>query len=214
MNNKEEMEEETKEERIERIRRRRDEMRAAQEWSQKTIESRPSLPVLLEDHYIYEIYTCSPILKWVQEHFPLDGKMYAAWIEWSKVENCKRWFPREDPESEDLKLQDIVDEFQLQNAEVWTDTRDGLLMKTNMEYMLELHPDELPYPEKHIWNEDDKWIIEITNDSKDYSYSVNFGYSDSNWKIRNYKRFAELKRPGFEKYAGIYIDETDTDLQN
>lgn len=164
----------------------------------------PPIPMLIETSFRYEIYVCRPVLKWVYENFPLDCKFTSAWIDWSKVARHKRWFPTVNPADKGLRLLDVVDEFQLKNSEVWTDGEHYCMMKTDLEYLLELYAGEFPLQNKYIWSETEKWVIEAPVVNADQDFSINFGYSDSFWKSKNDAHLSSVR--GYKKPSKPYID--------
>jgi len=189
-----------------------EEIRAESRKLYELKQNPPPVPTLIETSFRYEIYACKPILKWVYENFPLDCKFSSAWIDWSKVARHKRWFPTIDPAHEGLKLQDIVDEFGLDNQEVWTDHPHNCIMKTDLDYLLEIYDGEFPIADKYIWSETEKWVIEAPVINADYDYSVNFGYSDSFWKYKNDTHIAAVR--GSKKRPKPYADLSDQSDKN
>ncbi len=100
----------------------------------------------------------------------------------------------------------------MKNSEVWTDDEANCIIKTDLKYLLELYPDEYPIADKYIWNEDEKWVIESPVVNADYDFSVNFGYSDSYWKLENDRHFAEVRKT--KKVSNVYIDLTDKEVES
>lgn len=157
-------------------------------------QSIPELKFLMDNNYPFEI-EYSSFHSWIFDSFPMDCKLSSAWIDWSKVERCKRWFPHNNETDATLKIRDIINEFQLGNPEVYFDAVTTTV-KTNLLYIAEYFDDfeqKLPGFDTYIWNPADKWVIEVPVSNYNYPYSVNFGYSDSDWKERNRERFAGVR---------------------
>jgi hypothetical protein len=99
-------------------------------------------------------------------------------------------FPRTNSEDAELDLDVIVEQFSLGDPEVCFDEY-GFIAKTRLSYLLGFYAGELPGYDTHIWNEEEKRMIEIPVVNADQNYSVNFGYNDSSnsWKQINDSHF-------------------------
>ena len=103
------------------------------------------------------------------------------------------WFPRTNSEDAELDLDVIVEEFCLGDPEVCFDAYN-FIAKTRLSYLLGFYAGELPGYDTHIWNEEEKWVIEIPVVNADQDFSVNFGYSDSrSWKQINDSHFQKIR---------------------
>lgn len=169
---------------------RRDKMRAEFE-----LRRDECLSFLLDNSYLFEIVERTHFLRWIYENFPLDCKHTSAWIDWTRLSHYKRWFPHTNSEDAGLRLDDIAREFSLNDAAVFFDAY-GVIAKTKLSYLLEFYAGELPIYDTHIWNEEERWVIEIPVVNADQNYSVNFGYSDSSssgWKQINDSQFQKIR---------------------
>lgn len=155
----------------------------------------PELEFFTEKNYTFRVDDLGSH-DWIFENFPMDCKMSSAWIDWAKVERCKRWFPYENEADAAVKLRDIISAFQLGNPQVFFDACKDTITQTRLSHIAEYFDDisqRLPGFDTYIWNPEDKWVIEVPVSNYDQPYSINFGYSDRNWKERNKDHFANVR---------------------
>lgn len=162
--------------------------------------------------YNVEFFYKIPQIEWVYEHFPYSSDF--SYIDWSKVPGCKRWFPSNDFEEKVISLKEIVNELQLKNTIVYTNLHydASRIMKCELEYLINHYSGEFIHFGKHIWNEEEGWVIEANNFDPKIRYSVNFGYGDARWKLVNQEIIEYLKNLG--ETIPEFTNMLDRDYEN